>query len=211
MRLVFFILLLANVAVLGYFSLQPWMGDQQAKPRAALHPESIQLKPAGDEPAAQQIAGAPAKRVCIEWSGLSEAALAKARDALEKLGLKDKVVLPSTTDFWVYVPPFKTLKEAEKKLGEIKALGVDDAVIVDDAGKWRYAISLAAFASSKEAEFHLKQLRDRGIKSAKMMERHPAVSTLTIVEVEDSLRPALDKLKADFDKSEMKSVQCDMR
>lgn len=209
MRLLFFILLLMNVGLLGYFLLSPSKDAPAAKAHAALRPEAIRLP---EEQANQggKDAGMALKRLCLEWSGLSEANFPKAREALEKLELKDRLVLPTSTDYWVHIPPLKNAQDAEKKLAELQGLGVEDGSIVEENGKWRHAISLAAFASKEEAEFYLKQLRDKNVKSAKIVERAPA-ATLTLVDVDDALREKLEKLKTDFDKSELKTVECSVR
>ena len=207
MRLLFFILLLMNVGVLAYFLLSPDKDALTAKAHTALRPEAIRL-PA--EQALDKEAGAAPKRLCLEWSGLSETAFPKAREALEKLELKDHLVLPTTTDYWVHIPPLKNAQDAEKKLAELRGLGVEDGVLVGDDGKWRHAISLAAFASQEEAEFYLKQLRDKSVKSAKIVERTP-VAALTLVDVDDALRGKLERLAADFEKSALKNVECKLR
>jgi cell division septation protein DedD len=206
MRLLFFIVLLMNVGLLAYFLLSPGKEAPAAKAHTALRPEAIRL-PA--EQSLHKVAVAAPKRLCLEWSGLSEANFAKAREALEKLEVKDRLVLPTSTDYWVHVPPLKNAQDAEKKLAELRGLGVEDGALVEDSGKWRYAISLAAFASKEEAEFYLKQLRDKNVKSAKIIERAPA-ATLTLVDVDDALREKLEKLRTDFDKSELKSVECNV-
>ena len=207
MRLLFFILLLANAIILGYFLLNQDGGRTGAKAHPPLHAEAIRL--ASELPREEKkSAPAVANRVCLEWSGLTEANYPKAQLALEALGLKGHVVLPATTDFWVYIPPQKSKQDAEKKIGELKSFGVEDGTIVEDAGKWRYAISLAAFASKEESEFYLKQLRDKGIRSAKVVERRPSSMTLTLVDIDSTLVKQLDELKADYGKSEIKTVAC---
>jgi len=204
MRLLFFILLLANAVVLGYFLLQP--EGRAIAARAPLHPDAIRVQ--GELAAAP---AASAQGICLEWSGLTEANLATAREALEKLGIADKLVLASTSDYWVHIPPLKTRGDADKKLAELKALGIEDVALVEEEGKWRNAVSLAAFASAEEAEFHLKQLRDKGVKSAKVAERHAPATSITVIEVDDALREKLDRLRTDFDRSELKPVGCKLR
>lgn len=208
MRLLFFILMLMNVGLLAYFLSGSNKDVSTVKPHAALRTEAIRLP--AEQVSKSEKSAAGNKRACLEWSGLSEANFSKAREALEKLDIKDHLVLPTSTDYWVHVPPMKNKQDAEKKLNELKGLSVEDGVIVEDSAKWRNAISLAAFASREEAEFYLKQLRGKNVKSAKVAERIPA-ATLTLVDVDEALREKLDKLKTDFDKSELKTVECSMR
>jgi hypothetical protein len=207
MRLLFFILLLANFAIFGYFFAQPLMHGDSAIARAPLKPDSIRVR-ADAAKAAERPSSGTSKAICLEWSGLNEANFGDARDALDKLQLKDKLVLPSASDFWVYVPPLKSLTEAEKKLREVKDKGVEDGKVVEEAGQWRFAISLAAFPSEEEAQFYLKQLRDKGVRSARVLERQRQAYSLTIVGVDEKLRAQIEKIKADFDQTELKTVDC---
>ncbi len=210
MRLLFFILLLANAGVLAYFSLQPAAEGRVARPHSPLRPEAIRIQGETPHPPPASSAAA-AKTACFEWSGLTDANVSRAQAALEQLGLRDKLVLANTSDQWVYIPPLKTRAEAEKKLAELKALGIDDGQVVEGDPQWLHAISLASFASSEEAQFYLKQLRDKGVKSAKVMERHGPGTSITIVDADDALRQKLEKVQADFDRTTLKPVACKLR
>lgn len=202
MRLVFFILLLVNVLVLAYFVMAAQQVRMPAHP--PLRPEAIRL--AGAPPAAE--ASPPkAEPACLEWTGLGAADLAKARGELEAMGLADKLVLSGTTDHWVHIPPLKTRAEADKKLAELKNLGIEEAEVVD-AAPWRYAISLAAFPNAAEAEFYLQQLRGKGVKSARVVERQRGAGSLTVIQVEQASRRKLEQLAAGFEKTELKPVAC---
>jgi hypothetical protein len=209
MRLLFFILLLLNAGLLAYFLLQPSQEASSLKPHPALRPESLRLP--NEHASADAVRASGAGRACVEWSGLQESDVAKARDALEKLGAKDKLILSANVDYWVYIPPLKSIQEAEKKIGELKALGIEDGTVVRESGKWQNAVSLATFATPEEAEFYLKQLRDKGVKSAKSTERQAPSTALTLVDVDAALREQLDQLTQEFDKTELKSVECSVR
>jgi hypothetical protein len=204
MRLLFFILLLANVGVLGYFSLQPAAGGGGARSHPPLRPDAIRIQ---GEPAA----AAAAKTACFEWAGLTDAAFPRAQAALEQLGIRDKLVLTHPSEQWVYIPPLKTRAEAERKLAELKALGVDDGQLVEDDPQWQHAISLAAFGSSEEAQAYLQRLRDKGVKSAKAAERPRPGGSITIVDVDDALRQRLEKLQGDFDPATLRPAACKPR
>lgn len=206
MRLLFFILLLANCGVLAYFILPPGT-EGRAAAHAPLRADAIRI-PAE----AHGQASAPAvKTACLEWSGLNDAALARARDALEQLGIKDKLVFSNATDQWIYIPPLQSRADADKKLAELRRLGIEDGKVIEDDPKWRFAISLAAFPSGEEAQFYLKQLHDQGVRNAKLLERPAPSTSITIVDVDDALRDKLEKLHADFDQTTLKPVACKSR
>ncbi|MEO1767506.1 SPOR domain-containing protein [Thiobacter aerophilum] len=205
MRVVFFILLFANGLLLGYFLLRPQAAV--SGPHPPLNPEAIRIAPSVVVAAPAAHADAEAGQ-CLEWSGLDAPAMARARAALEDMGLKDKLVLSPATDYWVHVPPLKTRAEAEKKLAELRALGIDDATLREDEGLWRHAISLAAFASREEAELYLAQLRAKGVKSARVLERQPPKSSITLIQLDETTQSKVEQLAASYANTELKRVAC---
>jgi hypothetical protein len=44
-----------------------------------------------------------------------------------------------------------------------------------------------------------------------VVERHAPATSIAIVDADDVLREKLDKLRAEFDKSELKAVDCKLR
>ena len=82
---------------------------------------------------------------------------------------------------WVYIPPLKTKREAENKVAELKKFGIKEFFIVQENGPNNLAISLGLFSTPEAAESALEALREKGVRSAKVMER--------------SIRPALAQLE----------------
>lgn len=202
MRLAFFVVLLLNAIVAAWLLLQSDAGG--AGPRPALRPEAIRIVPA-----TAPVPPAPvAQTQCLEWSGLEAADLPQVRSALEDAGFGQALVQSGTSDYWVYIPPFRTRAEAEKKLAELKALGIGEGSVVEEGDQWRHAVSLAAFASAAEAESYLRQLRDKGVKSAKIMERQAPGSSLTLIRLDEAQRQKLDALQARLGKGSLKPVDC---
>lgn len=199
MRLVFFILLLANAAALAYFLLEPRGMGTAARP--PLRPEAIRVARTAGPPE-----GTPEGR-CLEWVGLAGDDLSRARAALEALGLGDRIVLPGTRDHWVHIPPLNSREEAEKKLAELKGLGINEAAIVED-GQWRHAISLAAFPSAGDAESHLRGLQEKGVKSARVVERVREPASITLIRLDGAARQKVEHVQAEFGKGGLRSVAC---
>lgn len=198
MRVVFFILLLANALALAYFLTESRSGAAAARP--PLRPEAIRLaRPA------PQAAAAPGE--CMEWVGLTADDLPRARAALEALGLGDRIVLPGAGDHWVHIPPLRSREEAEKKLAELMALGVAEATIVEE-GPSRHAISLATFASAEEAGHYLRKLQDKGVKSARVAERAATSEVITLVRLDEGTRQKVERLRAEFAQTELRPVSC---
>ncbi len=89
------------------------------------------LKPGAVAPERKDAARAQPGLVCLEWGSFTDDEAARAAAALDKFALGDKVAQRKTGDsYWVYIPPLKTRADADKKVGEVKALGVTDFYVV---------------------------------------------------------------------------------
>ena len=67
---------------------------------------------------------------------------------------------------WVHIPPLENRALMEKKLQELKQLGINDVDPRLEAGSDRFAIGLGLFDDPERAQAHLQQLNRRGIRSA---------------------------------------------
>lgn len=198
MRLLFFVLLLVNALLLGYFLLRPQMAGPGA--HSQLLPEAIRVVTEPPKPATTL--------QCYVWSGLSADDLEKAKAALAEAGFGDRLAVQPGREYWVHVPPFKTRAEAEKKLKELAALGLSDASVVEAAGPWQYALSIAAFETAADAESHLEALRQKGIKSARVVERESAPSRIEVKAVADAERDKLTGVATALGVGDLKPVAC---
>ena len=63
--------------------------------------------------------------------------------------------------YWVFMPPFASLLEANQELISLQALGLDDIGIMYD-GEWKNAISLGYFLRQENALRRKKDLEERG-------------------------------------------------
>ncbi len=209
MRLLFFILLLVNVAVFGYFTYRDQGIANFKSQRPPVNADRIRLVNPADVPAPQGKPGAAApKLTCMEWSGFKPEALDQAQQALDKLVLGDKLLRPKGEEYWLYIPPQKNKKDAEKKLEELLGLGIDDGQLVEDAGKWRWAISFAAHASEDLAIVRLNQLKEKGVKTAKILKRETPGNAFHILQADEKLITELNQLKSAYAGTEMKEIEC---
>lgn len=114
-------------------------------------------------------------KTCMNWAGLGPSDAEKAIKDLEKIGLGEKIKQFRTeepTSYWVYVPPRSNAKEAERKVAELKELGVKDLIIISESGsKWLHAISLGVFKTEEGAKKRFAELQERGVKTAQVGER----------------------------------------
>ena len=228
MKWVVWLLLLLNVVLLGYFQLtaqrhvEPLAGHQAIDPDRLkiITPEELAQLPKKEQPPPpEQTPPSPLASValpppasCYEWGSFAAADAARAKAALDKLGLTATAKQQTPQEairYWVYIPPRKSMEEAQAKVDEIKALGIEESYIIQDP-KWRYAISLGVFKDGALATKFVEELRSRGVKSAvKGQRNHEGGQTgFTITSVTPDQVEKIGKLTPDFPGSELKQVDC---
>ena len=228
MRLAFLLLLAANV---GFFAWMRYLSpadpavDRQPLARQ-LAPQALRIVPEGEvarlpaAPAAKPKPEAPkpepeptpkpaaepavATLSCLEWGSFSPADAARAAQRLDALELGARLAQyrgEETASWWVHMPPQGSRANALKKAGELKQLGVTDYFIVQEAGRFRWAISLGVFTTESAAQAHLAALRDKGVRSAVIGQRETRVPKVwfQVREVDVELRARLDALAPEFD------------
>ena len=222
MKWIFYLLLLANVVFFAYTQLDAGNGNAQYAHQ--LNVDKIKLLKPGEIPAAPamkpvakletKITTTAAKPVvCLEWGSFAGEEQARAQQALDKLQLGVKLgnrVVEEGTTYWVYIPPLKTKKDAENKIGELKALGIGEYFLMQDNSPWRNAISLGVFKSEELARNYLAKIQAKGVKAAVIGERNLQVKR-TLFQIRDAggeLANKLAELQRDFPGSELKAVDC---
>ena len=121
--------------------------------------------------------------LCLLWENLAPA------DA-DRLGtlLTDKFVdfhverrnlAREGSGWWVYIPPLASKAEADKKVAQLRGLGVNDFFVVQEQRN-RFAISLGIFSSEKGGADRLADLKAKGVKSARLSPRPGAESTVAL-------------------------------
>jgi hypothetical protein len=220
MKWVVWLLLLLNVVLLGYFQLgaqrhvEPLAGHQAIDPDnlKIISPEELTQLPKKEQPPPPEPAPPPPPAFCYEWGSFAAADAARAKAALDKLGLK-ATAKPQTPQeavrYWVYIPPRKSMEEAQAKVEEIKALGVEESYIIEDP-KWRYAISLGVFRDGVLATKFVEEMHNRGVRSAVKGQRNQegGQTGFTINSVAHAQTKEIGKLKSEFPGSELKQVDC---
>ena len=208
MRLLFFILVLANGAAFGYFTYheQDAAGVKLGHPALnaeriqQVSPEQLALK-AGALPT-------PIKSSCWIWSGFKSTDLTAVRASLDKLTLGDKLTQPTQEEFWLYLPPLKNKKEAEKKLEELKNQNINDGKLVEEAGKWHFAISFGAYPTEESATVRLNQLKEKGNTTASVLKREAPGSAIVLKQIDEKTVAELNQLKAGYAGTELKETEC---
>lgn len=218
MRLLFLLLLLANVAAFGYIRYAESRAGADAQiALLQISPDKVRLLNSGTSPMERKdkAAAPPAAQpqpglVCLEWGGFAAEDTARAVAALAKFGLGDKLSQRDAGDggWWVYIPPLKTKAEADKKASEVKALGIGDFLVVQDDDQYRFAVSLGAFKTEEAANGYLAQLRQKGVRSAVVGPRGVKGSIFVIRDPGDAIAVKIAELKADFPAATLKAAAC---
>ncbi len=219
MRILLLLLLLAN---LGFFAYHHLAGanDEAAAQIALLQisPERIRTLAAGTVtprpvgPASTE-GSAAAPAACLEWSPFSSAEAVRVETALTLLALPPDMLQRQTADidgYWVHMPQLKTRAEVDRKVAELKSLGVEEFFVVQDAGPWRNAISLGLFKNEEAAKTELERLRQRGVRSASIVRREKLLKQVTFYlrEPDPATVARLTELQRDFPATEIKAAAC---
>lgn len=167
MKWITWALLLANLAVAGYFlgrEYLPLTASDQTAPinvdRLSLRGQSGQAARESDTPDSDS-----GEALCVEWRGLTREEFARARNHLKNM-TAERVMsfteVPLNTRHWVIFPPLPSADSATAKLNELLAAGFKDAFVVRDA-PWRNAISLGLYANAESARRRVAEVEDKGV------------------------------------------------
>lgn len=230
MRALFLLMVLANLVLFtwGYVTREAPGGNPNA--RLEIAPESIKLlkvpgQAASGVPDASKavpvravapvqgkaVASVPA--ACMEWGIFAGPAVAKAEAALARLEIAPERIERAIADsggYWVYMPPQKTKADADRKLGELKDLGVTEFFVVQEPAKWRFAISLGIFRTEEAAQAYLAKLKERGVRSAVAARRENFLKQVAffVREPAESTVARLTLIQQEFPGTELKAGPC---
>lgn len=217
MRILFFLLALANAAFFAYvwFGAGAQAGGDAQLVNQQLNRDKIRLlEPQQVKVLTRKPEPQKAAAVCLEWGALIGDDAARAELALQPLALGAKLTqrrLEEGAGYWVYMPPLASRQAATQKTGELKRLGVEDYFIVSDDPQWRNAVSLGVFKTEEAALARLAALRARGVRTAIVGAREPQPGR-TYFQVRDAgaaLAAKLNELKQSFPGTEVRECAAD--
>lgn len=199
MRALFLLLVAAN---LGFYAWTEYL----APPAAGTDPEPLsrQIEPHKliVLPPAKLGALSAAKpktpaNVCVEWGGFAAADALRAEQLLEPLALGPRLAQrrsEETAHWWVYLPPQGSRQNAQRKVEELKALGVEEYFVMQDERQLRWAISLGVFRTEEAAKTRYEALQSIKVRGVQLGERETQVSR-TWIQLRDADDALLAKLK----------------
>lgn len=142
---------------------------------------------AGDPVAPQQPAeqaGVLDGRVCLAWDNLAAADADRLNTLVASrfpdFRVERRLEPGESGGWWIYITPQASKAEADKKAGELRQLGVTDYFIIQD-GPNRFAISLGVFSGEKGGQDRLAELKAKGVRSARLMQRPGKDGTISLL------------------------------
>lgn len=188
------------------------LGSQRAEGGASSAPLSVNVASQPVVSVASQPVGKGA-RICMEWGEFSGGDLARATSALEELHLGDRLVrreVEHTIGYWVFIPPLRDKASVLRKIDQLKARGVEEYFVVQEAGSTQNAISLGIFRTREAAEHYLSELRKRDVRSAQVGERSGKLKATVLVlnELDASLSGKLEEMHQRFPGSDLQEISC---
>jgi len=211
MRLVFLLLVLANVAFFAWTRYYAPSAAGDSTPLARqVDPEKLKIvSPSELPPVSQKPAAGPVLAGCLEWGSFSLADAPRAEKALEPLGLGSRLGQRRTEEaagWWVFIAPQGSRQAALKKAAELKSLAVDDYFVVQEEGEFRWALSLGVFRSEEAAQARLATLRGQGVRSAQVGPRETVLPKvwLQVKGVDAALESRLREIARQIEGSEVR-------
>jgi hypothetical protein len=220
MRVLFLILMLANVAFFAWSRYSPADAGTDPLPVGRqIDPDKLRIVRPSESaatPSSARSAPSPAALLaassssCVEWGSFTLTDAPRAEKALEPLALGDRLAqrrTEETASWWVFIPPQPNRQTALRKAAELKALGVDDYFVVADESEFRWAVSLGVFRNEDAAQGRLASLRERGVRSAQLgsREAHVPKVWLQVKGVDAALETRLKELARQVEGSELRT------
>jgi SPOR domain len=221
LRIAFFLLLLANLGFFAwaYFgaggaSDEPQLVQQQVNPQEIRLLTTDQVAKLAAE-RARQLAERPRSLpkappiACLELGAFSLGDVPRVQQAFEPLGLGSRLSQRRTQEvasYWVFIPPLRNRQAANQKAAELKKLGIEDFFIVQEDPKFRFAVSLGVFKTEEAAAARLADLRNKGVRTARISPKETSVQKVyfAVREVPDALVAKLNDLRQSFAGTELK-------
>lgn len=174
MKIVFFLLLVANLALLPLLqSLYPSVTEPERLARQ-LNPERLTLLDAEPPPRPADAAGTKdAAPSCVDVGEFSTSAAERFEAQLSVLTLGElpsKRLVRMPPQHVVFLPPQASATAAGRRLLQLRELGFADSAVIRDEPSRGWAVSLGLFSRLDLAEAHLEKLRAAGVSDARIAE-----------------------------------------
>nr|WP_166454540.1 SPOR domain-containing protein [Duganella rivi] len=223
MKFIFWSLLAVNAALFAYGRgyLGHFSGNEREPERLLNQLNADKLAIISAEKANNAAAAAtaapetkPEVQACLEVASFVLADARRFESQLEALKLGDRQSrhnLPGSevSSYIVYIPPQGSKEGADKKAGELRALGVSNYFIMSDNSPLRWGISLGVFKTEGAAQNQLAALMKQGVRTARVAPRMSGSKLLAYQfrDVDADLKAKLEKIRAGFPNTETRSCK----
>lgn len=209
LRLVVLALVFANA---GYFAWgQGWLRDWGLGPASPsepqhvqqqIRPDAVRILPASEArgAAADSVAVAGRSAECLLAGPIGPAQLAGVKAALAPWPAGSWTLEPvvAAANWVVYMGPYAGVEQLARKKAELRRIGVAFDALADAA--LEPGLSLGRYASETEASARLQALATQGVRSARVVQDHPATAQqLKLAAVDETLRPRVEALRPVLD------------
>jgi hypothetical protein len=223
LKFIFWSLLAVNAALFAYGRgyLGHFSGNEHEPERLLnqLNADKLAIISAEKANAVGVAAAAPAAsdvkpEACLEIASFVLADARRFENQLEPLKLGDRQSrhnLPGSevSSYIVYIPPQGSKEGADKKAGELRALGISNYFVMSDASPLRWGISLGVFKTEGAAQNQLAALMKQGVRTARVAPRMSGSKLLAYQfrDVDAELKAKLEKIRAGFPNAETHSCK----
>jgi len=221
LKFIFWSLVAINAALfaygkgyLGHFSgnerePERLLNQLNANQLAIISPEKANDASAAAASAAASTKPAPEVLACVEIGSFVLADARRFEAQLAPLNLGDRQSrhnLPGNevSSYIVYMPPQGSKEGADKKAGELRALGVTNYFIMNDNSPLRWGISLGVFKTEGAAQNQLAILMKQGVRTARVAPRMSGSKLLAFQfrDVDTELKTKLEQFRAGYPSAE---------
>jgi hypothetical protein len=218
LKFIFWSLLAVNAALFAYGRgyLGHFSGNEHEPERLLnqLNADKLAIISAEKANAVSVATAAPAAsdvkpEACLEIASFVLADARRFENQLEPLKLGDRQSrhnLPGSevSSYIVYIPPQGSKEGADKKAGELRALGISNYFVMSDASPLRWGISLGVFKTEGAAQNQLAALMKQGVRTARVAPRMSGSKLLAYQfrDVDADLKAKLEKIRAGFPNTE---------
>ncbi len=200
MRLLFYLLLLANAIVFVLLQVTQRFGGESDRMSQQVLAERLNLVDvSGKSPAS---ASHSSKPVCIEIGDFNTQTVASFEQQVAKLSsapTADRRLVQAASSQLIFIPPQASEEAANRRLAQLRTLGFTDSAVIRDDSARRWGISLGRFTRTELADAHLEKLRAAGVSDARIGEyplntaRYAIRVTLEDAESRDDLKALATK------------------
>ncbi|SET32092.1 hypothetical protein SAMN05216326_12036 [Nitrosomonas marina] len=198
MKIIFFLLLAANILLIALQVYQPAMQARNNNSNThAVNSEKIILL--------------PAEVSCIEWGNFSLPEIESAETALQALDLNRPYRVTSATpltQYRVHTDPFEDQQAADREITKFRNSGISSFRIMEQ-GIWFNSISFGEFADALSAQELQKKLNLQDITGTIISKYITEQKKFLIFETDTSNNIALQPLIEQFPDSKLTQTTCE--